>query len=56
MNNIEKIKLLNSLELRSINGGSEVTDGFWYGFYAIGGYTARLWEIWTANSHNSRFR
>ncbi len=56
MKNIEEIEMLNSLELKSINGGSEATDAFWYGFYAVGGYTARLWEIWTADSHNSRCR
>jgi len=56
MKNIEKIELLNSLELRSINGGNEITDAFWFGVYAAGGYMAKTWEIWTADPNNSRFR
>ena len=56
MKNIEKITLLNNLELKSFNGGSEITDKFWYAVGWVEGYSRSLWEIWTADPHNSRYR
>jgi len=56
MKSIEKTTLLNNSELKYISGGSGLTDKFWNAVGWSLGYSASLWEIWTADPNNSRFR
>lgn len=44
---MKNIEILNNSDLKNINGGSELTDAFWYGVGATVGYFARIGEIWS---------